>query len=95
MSFDGRFDGEWTGEWLGGTGEQAGFRSPLPFWHGGGIVKAGFVSPIPIWGLGAVPGAAVTRRKGAGSQPPDNRLRLLREDEEILAVIMAYMETRH
>lgn len=61
--------------------------------------EVGFLTPLPFWNAGATPFTPVepeTRRKGGG-YTPDRRHweRLHREDEEILAVIMAYMETKH
>jgi hypothetical protein len=66
---------------LSATPPPVGFRSPLPFWN---IGTTQYIPPEPE-----------APRKGGGYSLPDYRTRLLREDEEILAVIMAYMETRH
>ena len=86
----------------GGVGTQAGFITPLPVFPAGAnsAVQAGFQNPLPVWMGGAGPPVEpepeiAARRKGGGYTPPDYRARLLQEDEEILAVIMAYMETRH
>ncbi len=85
----------------GGVGTQAGFITPLPVFPAGAnaAVQAGFQNPLPVWMGGAglpVEPEPETRRKGGG-YTPDRRHweRLHREDEEILAVIMAYMETKH
>lgn len=74
---------------------QAGYRTPLPIWPLGGteaVIKAGFRNPLPIWplggGVGADPVPEVERNKGSHSG------RILQEDEEIMALIMAYMRTR-
>lgn len=82
----------------GGTEEQAGFRSPLPFlplWAGPEVAgQAGFISPLPFWSAGGydvivdevVPGGGGSKGKATGNE---FHARLLREDEEILAFIMA------
>ena len=86
--------------WLGisgGTGAQGGFRTPLPGWNAGGtpaVVQGGFRTALPFWNAGGglpVEPEPVTGG-GGGMYPRDAqvRARILREDEEILAVIMAY-----
>ncbi len=85
------------------VGIQAGFNGPLPHrgFSGTGAVQAGFQNPLPVWRGGGTPGfippepEVTDRPRGGGYKPPDHRDRILREDEDILAVIMAYMETRH
>ena len=54
---------------------------------------------MPLWNAGAgkfIP-PEPEGNKGGGYVPRryDHRSRILREDEEILTVIMAYMETKH
>jgi len=77
---------------------QAGFITPLPSFPGGGnaAIQAGFRTVVPVWpaGAGLPVEPVVARSKGGHGQAFDLRARLLREDEEILAVIMAYMESR-
>lgn len=79
---------------------QAGFHGPLPHRgiSGEPSGQAGFQNPLPVWMGGGIPGVtpeAETRRKGGGHTPDRKHWeRLHREDEEILAVIMAYMEAR-
>ena len=80
------------------VGIQAGFHGPLPHRGISGTpnVQAGFQNPLPVWMGGGTPGVIHPepepdiRRGGTGIQA-----RLLREDEEILAVIMAYMSTKN
>jgi len=77
---------------LAASVQQVGYRSPLPIppVSGGGIPQAGYVGPLPILNLGAgefiPPAPEPTVDAGADA------LRV--EDEEILAVIMAYMAIR-
>ena len=75
-----------------------GFRSPL-FIFGISTTAApagetGYLTPIPIPGMGTTefipPDPEPTRRGGGGSFRDYDRARILREDEEILALIMAY-----
>lgn len=68
---------------------QGGFNSPLPVPPVGastGATQAGFVGPIPVLRLYA--GGAVIAPE-APSRPSGLRPRLIREDEEILAIIIA------
>jgi hypothetical protein len=76
---------------------EVGFRTPLPFSNMGttpAVNRYGFRTPLPFWNIGTTeyipPPVEEVRRGGTGIQA-----RLLREDEEILAVIMAYMSTKH
>jgi len=88
-----------------GTAEPAanevGFRTPIPAFNAGttqAAISYGFRTPLPFWNAGATefvpPGpVAPTRRKSNRFQQKvkDNRELLLREDEEILSVIVSYM----
>ena len=78
---------------IGTTSANIGFRSPIPF---PGISttepaanEVAFLTPIPIWNMGATPFVPVEQRRGGTGYG-----RILQDDEEILAVIMAYMKTR-
>ena len=77
---------------------QAGFQNPLPVWRGGVASQAGFQNPLPIWMGGGTPGVTpevvVTTRSKDTRSKSITRDRLIREDEEILSVIMAYMMYR-
>jgi len=72
-----------------------GFRTPLPFSNMGttpAVNRYGFRTPLPFWNIGTTeyipPPVVDVRRGGVGA-------RIRQEDEEILAVIMAYMSTKH
>jgi hypothetical protein len=73
-----------------------GFRAPVPIFNYGGTpgTSYGFRTPLPFWNIGTTeyvpPPVVEVRRGGTGIHA-----RLLQEDEEILAVIMAYMSTKH
>ena len=76
---------------------EVGFTSPVPIFNMGtapAVTSYGFRTPLPFWNIGTTeyipPPAEEVRRGGTGIQA-----RLMREDEEILAVIMAYMSTKH
>jgi len=83
-----------------------GFLTPLPFWNAGTTPPAAaeiggrpwfmlnmgtypYVPPEPTPESERNRGSHEKRRRDL------RRARILAEDEEILAVIMAYMETRH
>lgn len=85
--------------------DEYGFTTPLPV---PGIAttpavdRFGFTTPLPFLNMGAheyiPPEPEPERNKGGGTAAgryERHRARLLREDEEVLAVIMAYMRTRH
>jgi hypothetical protein len=81
----------------GSQGKRYGFRTPVPIFNMGtapAVNRYGFRTPLPFWNIGTTeyipPPVEEVRRGGTGIQA-----RLLREDEEILAVIMAYMSTKH
>jgi hypothetical protein len=75
---------------LGGTGERAGFRSPLPVPPLGADAeeRAGFASPLPFYFgyagefIPPEPEPVRVPSRGGNNQQYD-------EDEEVLAVIMA------
>jgi hypothetical protein len=56
------------------------------------VTSYGFRTPLPFWNIGTTeyipPPVVDVRRGGVGA-------RIRQEDEEILAVIMAYMSTKH
>ena len=78
---------------------QAGFVSAIPVVNLGGnaVEKAGFIGPVPVVNLGA--GEAIEPEPAAGDargleyRPVKSQLdlQLQREDEEILAVVAAFM----
>ncbi len=82
------------------VGIQAGFHGPLPHRGISGTpsVQAGFQNPLPVWMGGGTPGVTpevvVTTRSKDTRSKSITRDRLIREDEEILSVIMAYMMYR-
>lgn len=73
------------------------------------VVPTGQITELTVWAIPGKrryfiaktpyipPEPPATQIKGGGYQAPTRnyRAQILREDEEILAVIMAYMETRH
>ncbi len=67
----------------------AGFRAPL-FWTGLSAPRkqAGFRTPLPFWHTGAGPNPPPIVDVGGGGDIG------YRDDEEILAVIAAYMRVR-
>jgi hypothetical protein len=77
-----------------GVPTRIGFRAPVPIFNYGGTpgTSYGFRTPLPFWNIGTteyIPAPVVSvRRGGVGA-------RIRQEDEEILAVIMAYMSTKH
>ena len=76
---------------------QGGFVTVLPFWRAGGgvtpTVQGGFLTVLPFWraGGGVEPEPVPERRPSGGMRGPSERFtaRLAREDDEILAIIMA------
>ena len=75
---------------------RGGFRTVLPFWGAGGLApveQGGFVTLLPLWraGGGVEPEPVPERRPSGGMRGPSERFtaRLAREDDEILAIIMA------
>lgn len=86
---------------IGTTAIKRGFRTPIPVLNMGTGAPAanevGFRTPLPFWNAGAtefIPPEPEVRR-GGGNSWSEHHSRILREDEDILAVIMAYMETKH
>ena len=76
---------------------ETGYLTPIPIPGMGtevSVAEYGFITPIPIPGMGTTefipPDPEPTRRGGGGSFRDYDRARILREDEEILALIMAY-----
>ena len=74
---------------------EVGFTSPVPIFNMGTVAVAasyGFRTPLPFWNIGTTEYIPTpvddVRRGGVGA-------RIWQEDEEILAVIMAYMSTKH
>jgi len=84
----------------GNAGTQAGFRTPLPVFPAGANVgvQAGFRTALPFFPAGAGLPVEPTAERNKGSGTPKwlhtHQARILREDEDILAVIMAFMELR-
>ena len=81
---------------LSGGEPQAGFRTPIPVWPAGGttaVTQAGFRTALPFFNAGAFEPIEVEPPKKGGGGPElynRNRRWILREDEEILAIIMAH-----
>jgi len=84
--------------------QQAGYKTPLPPWFGGGAgggVQAGFRAPLPVWlPAGGESPAPVPigygsgyksrdRSRAEGNIEEDLKARILQDDEEVLAIIMA------
>lgn len=75
---------------LGGTGEKAGFRSPLPIPPLGADAeeRAGFASPLPFY-FGYAGEFIPPDPEPTGRVQLRGGSRIFEEDEEVLAVIMA------
>lgn len=74
--------------------EQAGFRTPIPVLNLGSVKdekQAGFVTPIPVLRMGSV-SAAIEETGVYRGYKSDLQKQLIREDEDILMIITAFME---
>ena len=72
--------------------EQAGFRTPIPVLNLGSVKsQAGFVTPIPVLRMGSV-ATAIEETGVYRGYKSDLHKQLLREDEDIMAIIIAFME---
>jgi len=79
---------------IGSVTSQAGFVTPIPVLNIGSVesqTQAGFVTPIPVLRMGAVTDAIEETGVYRGYKS-DLHKQLIREDEEILTMIMAFME---
>ena len=83
----------WLGLSAGIAVTQGGYRTPLPGWNAGGsaaVVQGGYVTPLPFWRAGA----SSTPQEAGGDIYYSRLHEELREEEEILGIIQAFLHTR-